>query len=1137
MYVKLQKFIIRMSKLVIYASILCYSFTMAFADGSEAQRKPLDEIAFKYKSGKIWLVDLLTDLETVTNFRFAYVENEVKNKSITLSGNTRNLGDLLREVSMQSRLSFKRVNETITVKGVKSENPLPSVEEEIHIQWPISGVVYDETGEPLPGATVMELSTTNGTITNAQGKFEFSVASESSVLAVSFVGYRSQEIPVSGRSVININMEVDITTIEEVVVVGYGTQERKEVTGAVVSIKGEQISRLPVANVGDALQGQAAGVDITSSSGAPGQDVNIRIRGVNTINDTDPLIVIDGVPFVSGGLNAVNPNDIASVEVLKDASASAIYGARAANGVILITTKRGKKGETKVSLNTFTGVQNPWRTLDLLDRDQYLGLNRVINENVGEDSPDAVLNPRPGVNTDWQDEIFESALMHQTDLSISGGNEHATYALSGNYFNQDGIILGTNFERYTVRINSDYEKGRFRIGESIFLSRGERDPLAFGSRSTLEHTIKQTPLVPVRDPNNLGGFAGPSGADGQDARNPVGINELYERTLITNAININVFGEVMIIPGLKYKLNLGYGYQLSDREVFTPTFQMGGLDVLDQNIVSNRVSQNYSTLIENLLTYQKNFGKHDMTLLAGYSEQTDRARTLSGSGEATVSNEVQQLQAVTDQVVVNGNLNEAAIRSIFGRVNYSYNDRYLLTFNIRRDASSRFRNPNYGVFPSFSVGWRLSEESFMQSLRPVLSEAKLRGGYGVLGNDRIGNYAFSQDITLGADYAFNGQKVEGAAVAFFTYPNLSWESVRQTNIGADLSFFSGRLQTSIDYFYKRTEDMLLRVPLPVSSGGGHRPPFRNAGEIENRGFEVQLNYRTIVSEDLDFNIGANFSTFSNEVLSLGPDPENFIAAGSAESEWGGTLTQTEVGGTIGAYYGFVTDGIYQNQQEIDAMNRQVDGEGNPIPFAPDAVPGDIRFRDIDGDGLLTDDDRAFIGDPIPDFIFGLSGGVNFKAFDFSFLIQGVQGNDLINNNKFWLEGMHTNFNQGASALNHWTEDNRNTNIPRPALGDPNGNVRRFSDRFIEDGSYLRCRNITLGWSVPAKFLQKHAIDRLRIYVMAQNLFTITDYSGFDPEIEGIAEGSTGGQGNLVRGIDNGVFPKARTFIGGLQITF
>ena len=1134
MNAKLHKLIIRMSKFAIYSIVLCYSFTMAFAHGTNAQQKLLNEIACSSRSGKVMLVDLLSDLENTTGFHFAYTENEVKYKSVVLSGNATNMGDLLREVSMKGKVAFKRVNETITI--TKINNPQqPIVEEVFEEQWEISGTVYNEYNEPLPGATILEEGTTNGTISDIEGRYELSVTSENAVLSASFVGYKSQQIQVNGRSVIDISMEFDVTTMEEIVVVGYGTQERKEVTGSVVSIKGEQISRLPVANVGDALQGQAAGVDITSSSGAPGQDVNIRIRGVNTVNNTDPLIVIDGVPFVSGGLNAINPNDVASVEILKDASASAIYGARAANGVILITTKRGQEGETKVTLNTFTGVQSPWNTLDLLDREGYLTMNRRINGNVDRMPPEGVLNPRPGVNTDWQDEVFESALMHQTDISISGGNENASFALSGNYFNQDGIILGTNFERFSVRLNSDYKKGRFRVGESIFLSRGKRDPLALGSRSTLEHTIKQTPLIPVRDPNNLGGFAGPSVSDGQDARNPVGINELYERTTTNNAININVFGEVDILPGLSYRLNLGFGYQLSDREVFTPTFQMGN-DVLDQNIVSNQARQNQSTLVENILTYQKVFDRHDVTLLAGYSEQTDQSKTLSGRGEATVSNQVRQLVAVTDQIIVNGNLNESAIRSVFGRVNYSYNDRYLLTFNIRRDASSRVRNPNYGVFPSFSVGWRLSEEPFMQSLRPVLSEAKLRGGYGVLGNDRIGNYAFSQDITLGADYAFNGQKAEGAAVAFFTSPELSWESVKQVNLGADLSFFDGRLQTSIDYFYKRTEDMLLRVPLPVSSGGGHRSPFRNTGEVENQGFEVQLNYRTRVNEDLDFNVGANFSTFSNEVISLGPDEENFLAAGSAESEWGGTLTRTEVGGTIGAYYGFLTDGLYQSQADIDAMNRQVDDQGNPIRFAPNAVPGDIRFRDLDGDGILTDDDRDFIGDPIPDFIFGITGGLNFKSFDLSFLVQGVQGNDLINNNKFWLEGMQTNFNQGAATLNHWREDNRNTNIPRPALADPNANVRRFSDRFIEDGSYIRLRNLTVGWNVPAKFLEKYAIDRVRIYAMAQNLLTITDYSGYDPEIAGSAEG-TGGQGNLVRGIDNGVFPKARNFIGGVQITF
>ena len=1003
----------------------------------------------------------------------------------------------------------------------------------------ISGTVTSEEEGPLPGVNVLVKGTTLGTVTDLDGNYRISAPNEESILVFSSIGYTSQEIAVGNQSAIDVVLVPDVQSLSEVVVVGYGTQERRDLTGAVSSVDAEELKNVAITSVEQGLQGRVAGVNIVQQSGQPGAAMQVQIRGIGSIGNSEPLYVIDGVPVINdnnatgssstNALNSINPSNIASIEILKDASAAAIYGARAANGVVLITTKRGEAGEAKVQLDAYTGIQEPWRLLELTDINGYKEISDELTDNAGLPRVVALQQPEELVNrTNWQDEMFGTAPINSINLGVSGGSETAQFNVSGNYMKQEGILRETDFDRFSLRVNTDFTKGRFKFGESMAFSRTKANELT----TNFFAIIHYPPNRPVFDEDNVGGYSGNRIIDEQDANNPVGEAELFTDQTTRYRVIGNIYGEYEIVDGLSYRLNLGGDFIYGNRYRYRPPYQFGDRRNQPFATIDEENAYSLSPLIENTLNYSKTFGKHDLGVLVGYTRQSYERRRARAQGRNTVNSVVRVLDGVNEVPAVEGGLEEFALVSYLGRLTYSYADRYLLTANIRRDGSSRFSPGNkFGVFPSASVGWRISEESFMEGVGFV-SDLKLRGSWGQTGFQEIGNYGFQAELRNTLNYLIGGSLVTGVAQRDLAANNLVWETSTQTNIGLDIGLFNNRVLLNADYYIKETDDILIPVPPTLISGvrGGNDSPTLNVGSVRNRGLELALTYRQS-SGDFQYSITGNLATLDNEFLSLGGGQP--ITSGEVNVT---RVTRIDEGLPIGSFYGYVTDGIFQNEAEVEAHAEQ-----------PNAEPGDIRFKDISGpdgvpDGVINADDRQYIGDPIPDITYGLSLNATYKGFDFNAFLQGVEGVELYYGYRYFAAGMLRPFNFEQRTLNRWTGPGTTNEIPRAIGGDPANNTRE-SDRFIGDGSFLRCRNLTLGYTVPFTTLENIGgfFSNVRVYVTAQNLFTLTEYEGYDPEVGSQTNGGEGNNGpdraSRGRGIDNGQFPQARTYMIGAQITF
>ena len=1024
------------------------------------------------------------------------------------------------------------------------------------VEKTITGTVTDVADDSrLPGVNVLLKGSTIGTVTDIDGNYQIIVPDDAETLVFSSVGYETIEQAIDNRTVIDVALAPDIQSLSEVVVIGYGTQERKDITGAVTSVDAEQISRQPIANVQQALQGQTPGVQVTQQGGQPGGGVDVKIRGVGSINSANsPLYVVDGV-IVNGNLENFNPNDIESVDVLKDASASAIYGARAANGVVLITTKRGKEGPAQFSFDAYYGVQSAWKTLDLLNSPQYQDVTNEAYDNAGLNRIPALDSTTLTGATDWQDAVLQNAPIQSYNLGVSGGGEFTRYYVSANYFNQEGIIVGTGAQRGSLRVNTDSEKGRFKFGNSIQVSRTDRDSEASNNgTSILQAAIQGVPYLPIYDDNNVGGFAGPGADDGEPWFNPLGVQTLVTNRNIRDRVVGNVYGELEILEGLSYRLNLGVDLASTDIRYYAPYFeqaggaseQIPGFEQIPLLREGNR--KQFSWIAENLLTYEKSFGDHNFSALVGYTAQKSSTRFQQTEVSGGNLNSVQVLNGSANVLSAQGTLDEWAINSILGRISYDYAGRYLVQFNVRRDGSSRFGPENrYGVFPSVSAGWRISEESFMQGLSPTLSDLKIRGSYGVLGNDGIGNYTWRTTLNPNVGYALGRDQVFAGGVAPSGLPNeeLLWEEVSQLNLGIDAGFFDNRVLFNVDYYVKTTTDMLLNADVPRSSGATQIT--LNAGEVRNRGIELALRYRDREGP-FQYQVGANFTTIDNEVISLGNN--DAIPSGEWNQQSNALRKLTDVGQPIGSFYGYQTGGIFQNYDQIrDAALppglSPFDEDGNLLDdLSGKVAPGDIIYRDIAGedengnrigpDGVIDENDRTFLGSPIPDIVYGFDASVSYRGFDFYVLLQGVSGNDIFSETKFSLEGYHRAYNLGPAVLDRWTEGNPSATVPRAIPSTFNYNTR-VSDRWIEDGSYLRVKNVQLGYSLPETLQTTLNITNARVYVSAQNLFTFTDYLGFDPEVG--APDRVSNQELDANGIDGVVYPQARTFLVGVQFGF
>ncbi len=1001
-------------------------------------------------------------------------------------------------------------------------------------QRTVTGTISDgESGEGLPGATVLIKGATQGAVTDAQGQYRIDLPDNDGVLVFSFVGYESQEVSVGNRSVIDVDLSPDTQTLEELVVVGYGTQQRAKVTGAITTVKSTDLTATPVYNAAQALQGRASGVTVINS-GAPGTQPTVRIRGLGTINDNNPLYVIDGMIGVD--INSINVNDIESMEVLKDAAASAIYGSRASNGVIIITTKKGQSGPARVTFDSYVGWQSASNRFDVLNTDQYVDYTNELQTNAGLETIQRFDDPSwsqlQNNNTDWQDEIFQTGMIQNYNIGASGGSENAVYNVSFGYQDQEGIFIQTGFERYAFRVNTEFKNKGFFIGENFNLGKTQfLQERQSGGRSLIEHAIKSAPYLPVFDDNNLGGYAGPLTIDNNDAENPVRAANVTSDFTDRWTINGTIYAGYEILDGLKYQFTFGLNYNNSIGRQFTPPFESGIHNSDRANISQNR-SEFTSTLIRNSISYSTTIaGDHDIDAVVVSELQENTFTRLQASSQNLVSGQIQEI-TTTDALTASSFKNENNLISYLGRVSYSYKDKYLATGSIRSDGSSRFaKDERWGTFFSASAGWRISEEVFLASM-PAISNLKLRASYGEVGNQNIGDYRYTSTIATNYQYRLNDTNVGGASINDLPNSALTWETTTMLNIGVDFGLFNDALYGSIEYYDNETANMLFRQPIPASLGYLSNP-FVNQGTVETTGFDITLGYRGTTGFGLNWDVTANVSTTSNEITDLGEEDADIFVAGFE----GDNLAIYRVGEPIGSFFGWKTQGIFQTQEEVDNNASQ-----------SNAAPGDIRFADIAGpeddngnptgpDGEITGADRTIIGNYFPDVIYSVNINLDWKGFDFNLFLNGVSGNQIYNTNIFDLEGMTRAFNSGTAVLDRWTGPGTSNDVPRAIAGDPAGNARA-SDRYVEDGSFLRFRNMTLGYTIPTDNLLNGEIDNLRVYVTGQNLITITDYSGLDPEIGIYRDNGNTDQERTGRvGIDLGNYPQPKIFLIGLQLGF
>ena len=1048
----------------------------------------------------------------------------------------------------------------------------------------VKGRVTDEAGAALTGVTVSIKGTSRGTTTNSTGDYTINTP-DTGTLVFSFVGYVTREIPIGNQSQLNVQMAPDARTLNEVAVVavGYGEQRRRDVTGAIGSVDIKTLQNVPIQTADQALQGRIAGVDVQSNSGLPGNGVKVNIRGTGTLNNSDPLYVIDG--YYPANVNSINPTDIASIDVLKDASASAIYGVLGANGVVIITTKRAKAGKPTVTFDAYYGAQSAIKYLNLLGARDFATVSNNAKDNaLGDDNYAAFLSGRPGsigligstrvpslasienlpkydvyqpelagqtINTDWQRAVYRTAPLSNYNLTVSGGNENSRILASVGYLKQDGIITGSGFERISARINGDVTYKKLKVGTTVFFGQERRNQnVGNAGGGTAASITKASPTLAIynRDPQFTLGFNGNErDRDGQDAGNPL-------RDLVINDnrnTGYNGYGtafvEYEIIPGLKYKLNSGANLSLSSQNNYNPVYYSSSYDKRDPDKASLYQNQYRSIgwLLENTLTYEKRVGRHNFSVLAGYVARNETNTYFEASKQGfPAGDRIRVADAGGTTTGYNGNQSQNRQVGLLGRINYDYSDRYLLTVNVRRDGSSRFGSDyRYGVFPSASVGWRISEESFLKNRVAALSELKFRAGWGQIGNQNIGDYRFSPTININPKYVFGQSTVSGGGtITDAANPLLKWETTTQSNVGLDYGFFGNRLSGSIDFYSKTTSDILLQAPIEASTGIDGRPTL-NVGKVRNRGIELAAQYQQTTG-GLDWSVGGNISFIGNKVLSLNQnnDPTAFLPGGPDNSNDNRFLTRAAVGQPVGTFYGYMVEKIFQNNSEIYYANA-ADGNSGSTYGGTAIRPGDVKFKDLNGDGVINDADRTYIGSPIPKFTYGVYGRAAYRGFDLQVQVNGVYGSKIYNAARYWTEGMQRNFNYDGNTLNRWISEQNpgNRRVPRANSNDANNG--QVSNRYIEDGSFLRLRSLTLGYNFPQGVRSKLGnLSNLRIYATANNLLTITKYTGYDPEIgSGYNQDPNSGNptygANLNRNIDNANYPVARSFLAGVQVAF
>ena len=1095
--------IMRISTFLLMVCVFC-----SYAGNAHSQNAKVS-----IRMNNVKLDKILNEIENQTDYLFIYNNQVDINKITSVKVKNEAVAQVLDRILSGTGINYELEGTHIilTTEAIK----------DLHAQQQaktVTGTVTDVSGEPIIGANIRIKGTTTGTITDIDGNFSIE-AEPQSVIEVSYIGYLTQETVINNQKSIRFLLKEDTKTLDEVVVIGYGVQKKADLTGSVANINTEKLNTQSNANIGQALQGKIAGVDIVSQGGAPGSGTRIMVRGIGTLNNASPLYIVDGMYMNS--IDHINPNDIASIDVLKDASSAAIYGSRAANGVIIVTTKEGSNTEGKpiIDLSVNLGISTASKFLDMLDAKGWAEVTTIARQAIGKPALDMATDLANKPDNDWQDIMFRPALMQNYNLSVKGGGKYSTYYTGLGYFNQDGIVKGTNYQRYNIQSKNDYKRGIFSAGTNLIISFSHDKPLHQELRGGMIGTILQSvPTLEKYDDTREGGYGGTYG-DVVNIPHPLAIidDNIMDRYNENVKIFANLYAQIELFKGLKYKLNLTPDFSFERYKNYLNKYDFG-LATNSITQLTERQRRRRNILVENLLTFDRTFGEHKISALAGYTYQDSRFRHIQAYGEGLPQG-LEEIDAATTNRSNEGNSWRSVLTSILGRVFYSYQNKYLFTATIRRDGSSKFgKNNRYGYFPSFSLGWNVAEEKFMENVH-WLDQLKLRGGYGVLGNQEIDNYQYSSTITTGINYPDgNGGLLQGAFPKNFANPDIKWEETAMTNVGIDFMAFNNRLSLTADYYVKNTKDILLTVHIPISSGGAN-DPIRNAGKIRNNGFEFNLGWMDQPNPDISYGINLIGSFNKNKVIAMGSESGS-IKGGSTNQNI--TTSETKAGYPIGGYWLISTAGYFNSQEEVDAYAK----DGKKIQ--PAAEPGDIKFVDANNDGVINDDDRVFQGSPFPDFTFALNGNMRYKNFDLSIGLQGVLGNKIYNATRQTLEDVTKGSNFLASCLDYWTPENKNASHPRLTWDDPNRNTRAESDRYLENGSYLRLRSVQLGYTFPQTWF-KGAIQHARVYINAENLFTITSYSGYSPDVN--ADNAN------YRGFDNFIYPTNRTFMLGLNVTF
>ncbi len=1146
--------------------------------GIQLQAKDILILADKISVVKkgVPIKEILKEIERQTEFRFFYNHQKVDVdqaisvdlKEVTL---TQALEETFRSTSIRYRLSGRQIllfKEEMGLARPYSDGV--SITEEIEANMPqltVSGTVTDEKNDPLPGVNVIEKGTTNGTTTDASGRFSLTLADEQNLLVFSFIGYESIEEAVNGRSIVDVSLTPSVSSLEEIVVTGYATQKVKDITGAVGVVNMEAFKSIPTGSAAQGLQGQVSGVTVISS-GAPGGRNDIFVRGVTSFGNTQPLILIDGVQ-VAGGLNDINMNDVESMQVLKDAGAASIYGVRGSNGVIVVTTKSGKSGRPIVTYDSYFGTQRPpeGNVFDLLGSQDYATLIKQVNPgtvlfanglpdftfagpngagtgaagdpavdesnynfDAANPANDYLIQKTNGPGTDWFHEIFKPAPMQNHNLTVSGGTDKASYLFSLGYLNQQGTLIETYLKRYSLRVNTKYHLGKnIRIGQNAFFFYKENPGFSNQSEgNALSVSYRIQPIIPVYDiKGNYGGtWLGPElGTTG----NPVAIQERTRQNKNSYFDLVgNVFAEVDIIKHLT--LRTSFGGVIDTRYYYNFDFNQYNdkESHLSANGFDENAQYNSSYTWTNSLNYSNVFGKHVLTVFAGSEAVRYSGRGVGGGASNFFSTDPDYLflNNGTSNVTnySNGYIN--TLFSLFSRLDYSYNDKYLLGVTIRRDGSSLFgSDKRYGIFPSFSLGWRIINEGFMKSLS-FFDDLKFRGSYGILGsqaNVNAANAFTTYDSGFGTSYyniTGQGSINQGFYQSGNGNPNTGWEENVITNVGLDAAMLESKLDVHIEWYKKSINGLLFPQPLPATAGGAG-PPTINIGDIQNTGWDFSASYRSKINSDLQFRISTNLTTYKNLVVKI-PDPGYFDVTGSRI----GNLVRNQVDHPVGSFFGYDVVGLFRDDADVSAS-----------PVQTDAAPGRFKYRDVNGDNEITPDDRTFFGDPNPNFTYGLNIGINYRNFDFSTIFYGSQGNDVINFVRYYTDFFGTSEGKGKSnrLKNAWTPENLDATTPIAEAASSFSTQGTFNSYLMEDGSFLKLRSLILGYTVDPNFLRKYGANKLRVYFQAANLFTITKYKGLDPELQGSLGGT---QASASFGIDKGNYPNnQKNFLVGLSISF